>query len=95
MSTASDTDPPHEPVGRGDEDVRAWASALTPLTSRSIAVLQAVGFVGAGLGLSANDALALLHQEARSESLDLADLARDILARRRPLPAPDARELHE
>jgi hypothetical protein len=65
-------------------------SIVSSALSRHAAVVhQAAGFVGAGLRVSPDDALAILEREAQRLRIDLAVLSADIVDRRRPLPAAD------
>ena len=70
-------------------DGPAWLDA--PAVERRSLVWQAMGFVNAGLGISSQDALAVLRAHAYSEGLDLDDLAVRVLSRQIPLAdlAPD------
>jgi hypothetical protein len=59
-------------------DGPAWLDA--PAAGRRSLVWQAMGFVNAGLHVTAEDALALLRAHAYSEGRDLDDLAADVLS---------------
>ena len=64
-------------------DGPAWLDA--PAVERRSLVWQAMGFVNAGLGISSQDALAVLRAHAYGEGLDLDDLAARVLSRQVPL----------
>ncbi|MWV51474.1 hypothetical protein GRS96_19600 (plasmid) [Rathayibacter sp. VKM Ac-2803] len=74
-----------------DRPVPTAEPAITSarLTEHNALLHQAAGFVGAGLHISPDDALVVLDREAREQGLDVAQLARDILDRRRSLPSLD------
>ena len=77
-------------TGRDDEhrEPPATSGSLTELTSQSNVVYQAAGFVSAALHVPVDAALTVLLDEARATDVELAALARDVIARRRPVPTP-------
>jgi len=72
-------------AGRADRgrEGPAWLDA--PAAERRSLVWQAMGFVNAGLGISSEDALALLRAHAYSQGLPVDDVAVHVLSRRLPL----------
>jgi hypothetical protein len=72
-------------LGRTDRDRKGPAWLDSPAAERRSLVWQAMGFVNAGLGISSEDALALLRAHAYSEGLELDDLAVQVLSREVPL----------
>ena len=77
-------------TGRDDEhrEPPATSGSLTELTSQSNVVYQAAGFVSAALHVPVDAALTVLLDEARATDVELAALARDVIARLRPVPTP-------
>ena len=58
------------------------------MTTESNVVYQAAGFVSAVLEIPVDTALTVLLEEAHATGVDLAVLAREVITRRRPVPAP-------
>ncbi len=70
-------------------DGPAWLDA--PAARRRTLVWQAIGFLNSGLGVTSEDALAILRAHAYAEDEDLEDLAERVVTRQVPLAdlAPD------
>ena len=72
-------------AGRSDRDREGPAWLDAPAAERRSLVWQAMGFVNAGLGISSENALALLRAHAYGEGLELDELADQVLSRQIPL----------
>jgi hypothetical protein len=63
----------------------AWVQALEEITEDDVPVLQAVGFLGVSLRLSADAAFAVLRSEAHAEGMDLREVALEVITFRRTI----------
>ena len=73
----------HSRATRPPSDGPAWLDA--PAAERRSVVWQAMGFVNAGLGVTSEDALAILRAHAYAGGQDLDDLAQQVITRELPL----------
>ncbi|MCJ1674536.1 MULTISPECIES: ANTAR domain-containing protein [Rathayibacter] len=67
----------------------SWVGALEEVGDDDVPVLQAVGFLSVSLRLSADAAFAALRDEARALTLDLREVASEVITFRRTIPAPE------
>ncbi|WP_456548396.1 ANTAR domain-containing protein [Blastococcus sp. SYSU D00813] len=73
----------HRAARPAGADGPAWVGA--PAAERRALVWQAMGFLNAGLGITSEDALALLRAHAYGSGMEVDDLAARVLAREVPL----------
>ncbi|NQX14433.1 ANTAR domain-containing protein [Rathayibacter sp. VKM Ac-2857] len=66
----------------------SWVESLPEVDDDEAAVLQAVGFLSAGLRISADIAFITLREEARVSDLSLPTMAREVLGHQRILATP-------